>query len=164
MLGQGRHARLHTTLVAGGLAARVDATATMAREPYVLNLEVSTLRDADAQHVEDTLLQEVASLATGAASEVGRVKRRLRHAFVLGSEGATNHARLIGRHEMAHSYHRLETYLDELECVTAEDVQRVAWRYLAADQAVVGWALPDGTNGIGVPASSTPPGVGHLHP
>ena len=160
-LGGGRRARLHSALVQAGLASRVDAAATMARAPFVLNLEVALTRDADPERVYATIQAEVNALATGLAADIEAVKRRLRHMFVLGSEGVTNHARLIGRYEMADSYHRFLTYLDDLQRVTRGEVQRVVEQYLTPERAVVGHYEPDSTQLREAPLALA---LEHLHP
>jgi zinc protease len=155
MLG-GRRGRLHRAL-----GWRVDASATMARTPFVLSVDVAPTRAAELDRVYATLQAEVDTLAADAAADVEAVKRRLRHAWVLGSEGATNQARLLGRYEMADSFERCQTYADDLQRVTADDVRRVVATYLAPERAVIGQYQRDNTRVAESPMALP---LEHLHP
>jgi zinc protease len=62
--------------------------------------------------------------------------------FAYGSESITNQAFWMGYSEMFSTYDWFTSYLDNLDKVTPEDVQRVAQRYLRPQNRVLGIYIP----------------------
>jgi zinc protease len=64
------------------------------------------------------------------------------------SESVSSQALLLGMWEVLDSYKRLDTLLDTIGAVTADDVQRVAQMYLTESRRTVGHFIPtNGTRG-----------------
>jgi zinc protease len=59
-----------------------------------------------------------------------------------GAESVTNQAMQLGMWEVLDSYRRVDSLLDELAAVSAEDVRRVAQTYLTERRRVVGHFVP----------------------
>jgi zinc protease len=62
--------------------------------------------------------------------------------FAYGSESITNQAYWLGFSEMFSTYDWFTGYLDRLNAVTPEEVQRVAQAYLRPRNRVVGVYVP----------------------
>jgi zinc protease len=78
------------------------------------------------------------------ADDIRRAIKQARALFAYGSENITNQAFWLGFAEMFASYNWFRTYLDVLEKVTPQDVQRAAQKYLLPERRVVGAYVPDG--------------------
>jgi zinc protease len=76
--------------------------------------------------------------------ELAKVRRQFRAGHVFGTEGITNQARSLGSSEIAGDWRRAETYLEDIERVTADDVRRVCSQYLTDRNRTVGWFIPEG--------------------
>jgi zinc protease len=76
------------------------------------------------------------------ADELQRALRQLEAQFVYSSEGMTNQAYWLGQWEILDGWHRAASLPDEIRRVTAEDVRRVAQRYLLPERRTVGWLEP----------------------
>lgn len=74
--------------------------------------------------------------------ELERAARQTRALFAYGGESITNQAFWMGFSEMFASYDWVTGYLDNLEAVTPEDVQRAAQDYLTPKNRVVGIYQP----------------------
>jgi zinc protease len=70
--------------------------------------------------------------------ELARAKQLIRAHFVLGNEQASSQAITLGYYETILSYEYLSSVFARLNEVTAADIQRVAQRYLTADNRTVG--------------------------
>ncbi len=78
-----------------------------------------------------------------------KARRQLRAAFAYAWDGATAVAGLTTVAEAICGYRWLETYLERLEAVSADDVAQVARRYLKPENRTVGHFIPttDGREG-----------------
>ncbi|MEM7538747.1 MAG: insulinase family protein, partial [Chloroflexota bacterium] len=63
--------------------------------------------------------------------------------FAYSNESVTYQGYWLGFSEIVADIDWLETWLDQLSAVTAEDVQRVAQTYFAKDKQTVGWYGPE---------------------
>lgn len=79
--------------------------------------------------------------------DIQRAIKQARAMFAYGSENITNQAFWLGYAEVFATYSWFTTYMDRLQAVTREDIQRVARDYLRPEQRVVGVYLPTGSNG-----------------
>ena len=122
--------------LSGGLPATID--------PYLYSIHMiihpastpevalQTL-DGEIQRLQDTLPDQ---------KELERATRQSRALFAYGGESITNQAFWMGFSEMFASYDWVTGYLDRLEKVTPEDVQRVAQAYLLPKNRIVGVYQP----------------------
>jgi zinc protease len=130
--------------VFGGLQATIDPflyAITVIVHPESNETDVLTSLDVEIQNLQDT---------PPGSEELARSMKQARALFAYGSERITNQAFWLGFSEMIDSYDWFTEFLQHLEAVTIEDVQRVAQVYLHPKNRVVGTYIPTGvksTNG-----------------
>jgi zinc protease len=78
------------------------------------------------------------------SAEIARAVKQARAVFAYGSENITNQAFWLGHADMYATYEWFVHYVDELEKITPQDVQRAAQTYLLTENRVVGYYLPNG--------------------
>jgi zinc protease len=122
--------------VSGGLPATID--------PYLYSIHMivhpASTRDAALQALDDEIQRLQDSPPRG--DELEKAARQTRALFAYGGESITNQAFWMGFSEMFDSYDWVTGYLENLEAVTPEDVQRVAQEYLLPRNRIVGTYQP----------------------
>ncbi len=140
-----RSARLYPALVESGLAASAWSGVTPSRDPYLFELGATASEGVDPAAVEAALIAEVTKIQQDgiAESELARTRKQMRAQVAYSGESVTNQAMQLGMWEALDSYRRVDTLLDELASVSAEDVRRVAQTYLTSHRRTVGYFVPD---------------------
>ncbi|NTW02365.1 MAG: insulinase family protein [Oscillochloris sp.] len=140
-----RSARLYTALVESGLAASAWSGATPSRDPYLFELGATISEGYDPAVIEAALISEISKIQQDgiAESELVRARKQMRAQVAYGSESVTNQAMQLGMWETLDTYRRVDTLLDELAAVSADDVRRVAQTYLTERRRTVGHFVPD---------------------
>lgn len=140
-----RSARLYPALVERELATSAWSIVTPSRDPYLFELGATVRAHTDPAQVEAAIIAEIAKIQQDgiAEGELSRAQKQLRAQVAYGSESVTNQAMQLGMWETLDSYQRVETLLDELASVTADDVRRVAQTYLIERRRSVGYFIPD---------------------
>ena len=141
----GRSGRLYKALVEKELATTAWASVRMLREPGLILFGATAKEGVPIERVEEALLKEIEGIREGLSeAELERAKNLRESGFLLSMDSVSSQARMIGFYEMVSSYKQLEEYLDKLKEVRAEDVARVAGRYLTERNRTVGWLVPEG--------------------
>jgi zinc protease len=138
--------RLYRSLVLGNLAASVSGDLTATIDPYLYGLRATVRPGVAADDVLRRIDDEIHRIQDQAiqTDELVKAVKQARALFAYGSESITNQAFWLGYSEMFADYAWFEGYLRRLARVTAEDVRRVARKYLRSSQRVVGVYLPTG--------------------
>jgi zinc protease len=139
-----RSARIYKALVESELASSAGSSYMPSRDPYLFEL-AATVRDGrSANEVELALLEEIARIQRDgiSAEELAKVSKQLRAQVAYGRESVTNQALSLGMWEVLDTYRRVDTLMDEIAAVRADDVQRVAQTCLTEKRRVVGHFLP----------------------
>jgi zinc protease len=140
----GRSSRLYKALVASGLARAAGSDMSLTVDPFLFQIGVTGLPGSDLSELERVADGEVTRLQHDLvpADELQRALRQLEAQFVYSSEGMTNQAYWLGQWEILDGWNRATSLPDEIRRVTAEDVRRVAQRYLLPERRTVGWLEP----------------------
>lgn len=144
ILGSGRSSRLYERLVKEDQsAARVFAYAGFPGEKYpnLLMVQAALNRDASPDSVEAAVYEEIDRLVTDGPTveEMRKVKRQNRAGYIrsLRSNGGLA-GQLAEGQALYGDWRKSFRWLEEVEGVTAEDVQRVAKAALRKENRVVG--------------------------
>jgi zinc protease len=137
--------RLYQSLVERELAVAVGAGLQATIDPYLYDVTAIVHPAQTPDAVLSAYDDEIKRLQDQqvSAEEITRAVKQARAMFVYGSENISNQAFWMGYAEMFADYGWFETYLDELEKITPEDVQRIARTYLLPERRVVGFYLPE---------------------
>jgi zinc protease len=161
ILSAGKSSRLYQGLVREKrLAFGADADhSLLSRDPSLFYLSADPLPGKDVSEVEKALDQEIERLQKEPVSEreLEKAKNQMEAAFVFGQDSMFNQARLLAVYEIARTWKDIDDYLPSIRKVTAEDIRRVANRYLVPDNRTVGILVPLPPKG-GRPAAEGPSG------
>lgn len=149
VLSGGKTSRLYRKLVEDERVASEAGAANYAgRYPGWFAVNVELLQGKDRKKAEDLTFAELERLAAAPVTdaELARTKRKLLAGFIFSRESVHNLADAISRASVYPGGEDvgafLRAYLDSLLKVTKDDIQRVAKRYLARNQACVVWSVP----------------------
>lgn len=140
----GRSARLYRALVETDLALDVSTFLAPTIDPFLFSCNATVRAGRTPQEVEAAILHELDRLAEEpvSADELAKAIKQTRAEFVYGSESVTNQAYWLGFAQTVATPEWLETYLDRVAAVTADDIRRVAQTYLTPINRTVGWFEP----------------------
>jgi len=140
--------RLYRALVDKQYAVSFSGGANLTVDPFLLSISITIhpkRRPAEVLDALDREIRRVQSVPV-AASEIARAIKQARANFAYGTENITNQAFWLGYAEMFASYSWFESYLRKLAAVTADDIRKVALKYLQPRSRVVGVYVPTGAS------------------
>jgi predicted Zn-dependent peptidase len=114
---------------ASGLAMGLSATA----RPGVSLEKIEKAVFAELERIADKPITD---------HEYDKVLKQTRAQYVYAEDGVGNHGYRLGMLDIVASWRMYETFLENLENVTKDDVRRVAAKYLAESNRTVGWFVP----------------------
>lgn len=155
VLGEGRTSRLYQGLVETQLASSADAGVPSLKDPFLFYLSATARPGVTPDKLDAALGDEAERLKTTpiTAEELARAKSRVEAEFAFQSDSVTSQARQIGYWAMVDDWRYLATYVERIRALTAEDVQRVAQKYLVPETRTVGHFVPTAD---GAPAGPPP--------
>ena len=144
LLASGMNSRLYRHLSDRGLTAQTSASLTRLRDPglfYVLGLLAP---DRTHEEVEAALYEVIAGVQEEgvAEDELERARNQLIAREAFGRDGPFAVAAQLNEAIATGDWKLYATYLDRIDHVTPDDVQRAAQTYLLDDQRTVGWYVP----------------------
>lgn len=144
ILSEGVSSRLYQGLVESELALYAGAFNLQLRDPGLFIVHSKLASNATHAQVETAIEAVLQTLRESPpeAAELQRVKNQVRAAFSYQRHGSQQLASVLAEFEAASSWQHLVHYLDQLEQVTAEDIQRVVKTYLQRDNRTVGHFVP----------------------
>lgn len=143
-----RSARLYRALVDSGLAAGVNTSLIPTIDPFLYSFTVTLLPDSDDQAVEAKLFEELVNPAEELITdaEFEKAQKQTKAQFAFSAESVSNQAYWLGFASTIDEVDWFTGFLDRIESVTRDDVQRVASTYLIPQRRTVGWYIPDNTD------------------
>jgi zinc protease len=146
LLAAGDSSRLHGSLVREKqLALGVDADhSLLSRDPSLFSVSADPLPGKEPQEVERALDIEIDRLRKElvSARELEKAKNQLEAAFVFGQDSLFFQAVMLAQYEIAAGWRLIDDYVPSIRTVSAEDVKRVAAKYLVPDNRTVATLIP----------------------
>jgi len=147
ILSHGKTSRLYQSLVyeqKSALAVGAEYNLLQA-DPELFYFFAVVRPGQKVEAVEQALYREVARLQTAppTAKELLRAKNQVEAEYVFGQDSNFRQAMLLAQAEtVGAGWRQVDQFVEQLRRVTAEDVQRVAKRYLVPDARTVGILIP----------------------
>lgn len=144
ILAAGVNARLYQALVEPGLASDVDSWNYTLHDPYPIVVQATVAQGRAPEEVERAMKAALYRVGKEgvSATELKRAKSQLEVSVVRGRDGTYELASALGEAVASASWKWFVGYVDAVRAVSAEDVKRVAAKYLVPDHASVGWFVP----------------------
>ncbi len=147
--GMGRSSRLYRALVASGLTSSAGSSFALTVDPYLFSVSATLVPSTKPEQVEGIVFEQIDRLRqeTVPAGELERAIKQLRAQFAYAGESVTSQAYWIGSLAAVAPDADSDQFEERIASVTAEDIQRVAQRYLTLENSTVGWLEPTGETG-----------------
>jgi zinc protease len=146
ILSGGKSSRFYRSLVREKrLVLSADADhSLLSRDPSLFYISADLLPGKEVAEVEKALDQELERLRKEPVGEkeLEKAKNQLEAAFIYGQDSLYYQAMLLAQHEIALDWRAIDDYLPSIRKVSAEDIQRVAKRYLVPDNRTIGILVP----------------------
>jgi zinc protease len=144
--GLGRSSRLYRALIDGEIATSVSCSFELTLDPYLFAVDATLRNGVEPARAEAAIITELERIQREGVpqDELVRTRRQLHAQVVYSLEGVTNQGFALGFMDLvARDAAAWQTFPEALQSVTAEDIQRVASKYLTDRQRTVGWFVPD---------------------
>ncbi len=141
----GRSSRLHRALVEKGLAADVDATFQLMKDPYLFWLDVTLRPEVAHAEVERVLLEELDRIAREPVTdeEFARVRRQMLASNAFATDTVTWRAFHCGRLLSTGAALSIADWYEKLAAVTIEEIREAAAATFVERSRNVGWFVPE---------------------
>jgi zinc protease len=152
ILSNGKSSRLYQTLVydqKSALAVGAEYS-LMQADPGLFYFYALVRPGEKVEVIEENLLKEIRRLQTEPPTELElqRAKNQIEAGRVFEQDSNFRHAMLLGEAEtIGAGWRKVNQFLERTRAVTAQDVQRVASKYLIDDTKTVGMLLPQPPRG-----------------
>jgi zinc protease len=146
ILSQGRSSRLHQRLVYEAKLA-LDAGAEYdfaTASPSLFVFYAQPLPGKAMNAIEQALEAEIEKIKTQPVSEkeLAKAKNQTEAAFIMSQDSLFYRGMLLGRYQTIDNWKKLNEIVPGIRAVTAEDVRRVAQKYLVKTNRTVGILNP----------------------
>jgi zinc protease len=144
VLASGKSSRLFRRCTDQGLTSDVFGMNFRLRDPGLFSVFAYLAPEADHATVEGAIEEELEAVRQEGISqeELDRARNQLRAQIAFDRDGPMKVASQLNEAIAAGDWKLYTQYLDRLDEVTVDDVQRVARRYLTADTSTVGRYVP----------------------
>jgi len=149
ILSSGKSARLYRALVDSGLALSASAGTDLHRDLSLHTLYAQLAEGATPAQVETALLAEITKVQTQGVTpaEVQRVQQQYVAADAYRRDGTAGAAAEINEWIAIGDWTLYARFPQLVAAVTPADVQRVARKYFAPQEATIGWFVPQSPAG-----------------
>ncbi|NNE08597.1 MAG: insulinase family protein, partial [Gemmatimonadetes bacterium] len=136
---------LNQALVEKRLATAARSFTVPTRDPYLYYFTVTLAHGVTTDRVEKSLFRLLNRAAAKAPTkrELEKAKNQIRAAHVFQSDSVTEVAHNLGYFETIDSYEFLDTFLDRVQAVTAEEVRALAETLFVSKNRTVGIYAPE---------------------
>jgi predicted Zn-dependent peptidase len=153
----GESSRLHHRLVyTEQKAIFIEGEAMVSEDPSLLYVMAQAVPGVDMTDIEKGIYEEIGKLQSEPISEreLQKAKNQMEAEFIGGLESNEERASRVGSFEIdTGNYNNIYSYPDKIQAVTADDVMRVAKKYLTDRRRTVINLIPE------QPAESAPAGA-----
>ncbi len=127
-----RSSRLYKALVETELASDADCAISSTVDPYLFSFSATVRQGRTLAEVEAAMLAEIQRVVDEPVSdgELQKAIKQTKAQFAYSSESVTDQGYWLGFSELVADIGWFEDFLERIEAVTVEDVQRVAQTYL----------------------------------
>jgi len=146
VLDGGKSARIYKSLIDEkriALSAGAGYASTY-RYPFLFYFSATALPGKTIEEVETALYEELDKIKQEppTESEIQKAKNQIEADFIMSQDSIFYQAMVLAQFELIGDWRLKDAYLKGIRKVTPEDVQRVAQKYLVADQRTVGILIP----------------------
>lgn len=144
ILASGKGSRLFQRCTDRGLTSDVFGINFRLRDPGLFSVFAYLAPDQDHETVEAAIEDTIETIREEGVSqeELDRARSQLRAQIAFDRDGPMQVASQLNEALAAGDWKLYTQYLDRLDRVTVDDVQRVARSYLTPDTSTVGWYVP----------------------
>ncbi len=147
ILTEGKSSRLYQRMVEREQTVTfVSADYSESKDPTLFHIRAEGRDQHPAEAIEAGIHSELDRIVADGITEheLDRAKHLIQAHFVLSRERTADQAMLLGQIETLSGLDYIESYLDKIAKVTADDVAMACSRHLCEDNRTVGYLLPDG--------------------
>ena len=139
-----RSNRLYRALVESQLAVDVGSSFGPTIDPGLFMFNATLAPGVEHRQVEEAIWSEIEAVQRDgvAPAEMEKAIKQTRAQFAYSSESVTYEGYWLGFSKVVASLDWLDTWSEQLRCVTSEDVHRVARQYLTSERQTVGAYIP----------------------
>jgi len=140
LLSEGRTARLYKSLIEGKrIAVMAHAYNGIGKYPDTFTFFAAPRAPHTLEELESAFYEEIEKLKSTPPSdwELQKIKNQLEADFIRELNSASGLANEIGNFETLSDWRYINTFMDKLALVTADDVMRVAKKYLTRSNRTV---------------------------
>lgn len=144
ILHDDKSSRLYRTFIDSALATDLAVHSNYFRDASLFQTIITLTPSTTHQKAEELLVKEYEKIITKGvtAKELAAAKRSIRVAFSHRTDGPFAFLSAINEDLAIGDWSRYVTLPQDIQKVTAKDVQRVAKTYLITDQSTIGWFIP----------------------
>ncbi len=146
ILSDGKSSRLYRSLVYDKQMA-ISAWAGyegLYKDPFLFFFGATAGHGKKIEDVEHAVLEEIEKIKNEHPSEVElqRAKNQIEASFIMQQDSIYMQAKTIGAFEMTAGWRFIDEYLEGIRKVTAQDISRVARKYLVEEKKTTGILIP----------------------
>src|SRR5947208_4816354 len=148
VLSEGKASRFYQRLVEREQSVTfVSAEFGESKDPTLFHVRAEARGDHSVEEIETSIYKELDSIVAGELSqhELDRAKHQIEAHFILSRERTLDQAILLGQIETLQGLDYIDSYLQRINAVTADDVAKVCSQYLSEDNRTVANLISDGS-------------------
>jgi len=136
--------RLYKKLVENNLSVNISGGLQATIDPFLYDILAITSPEKDAQLIINSITEEIDRIQNNSVTptEINRAIKQAKALFAYGSDSITNQAFWMGYSSMFADHTWFNTYIENLEKVTKEQILSTAQKYLDPNHRIIGIYRP----------------------